>query len=408
MDHERSSSGSCVRRFVGVMTGTSLDAIDVAVVDIGEQITLGHTTPKIVLRHFHSHAFDPAMVEALMDLQTSSDDEVHRSALIANAYADLVGRTVLESLSLAGIRPTSIVALGVHGQTIRHRPQLGYSMQLNAPARIAEATGITVVSDFRSRDIAAGGQGAPLVPAFHQAIFSEQVQANQPASGITAVVNVGGIANITWLGDPVFGYDTGPGNVLMDLWAMRHLGTPFDTDGAWAQGGTANKGLLTAMLGDPFFGFAPPRSTGRDLFCAGWIDAFLSQSAHANIAPQDVQATLLRLTARSIALEIARLESQAMPGQRAAVSRRPCAEVLVCGGGAKNTALMAELRDELKKACGRELDVDSTQRRGWDPQVIEAAAFAWLASRTLDGLPGNLPSVTGAIGPRVLGSITPA
>ncbi len=407
MGDARPHPESSVRRFVGVMTGTSLDGVDVAVVDIGESITLGHTAPHIVLKHSHSHSLDPAMVEALLGLQIPSDDELHRAALIANAYADLIGRTVLESLSLAGIRPTSVTAIGVHGQTIRHQPRLGYSIQLNAPARIAEATGITVVSDFRSRDISAAGQGAPLVPAFHHAIFSPSAAAHQ-TPGITAVVNIGGIANITWLGDPVVGYDTGPGNMLMDLWTMRHLGKRFDDNGAWAQTGTAHKGLLAAMLGDPFFTFAPPRSTGRDLFCAAWLDAFLSQSAHANISPQDVQATLLKLTARSIALEVARLASHTPPGQIKTSARQPCNHVLVCGGGAKNSALMTLLREELQKACGHAVEVDSTQRFGWDPQVIEAAAFAWLASRTLDGLPGNLPSVTGAIGPRVLGSITPA
>ena len=398
------------RWFIGVMTGTSLDAIDVAVVEINESITLGHVQPSVVVRHFYSRPLDHAMIDALMGLQSPSDNELHRAALIANAYADAVSRAVLEALTVNGLPPHRITAIGVHGQTIRHQPQLGYSIQLNAPARIAETTGITVVSDFRSRDLAAGGQGAPLVPAFHRAIFSRSdsdTAARLPPpseSAVTAVVNIGGIANITWLGTPMFGYDTGPGNVLMDLWIRRHHGDAFDRDGAWAATGTPHKALLSAMLGDPFFSFLPPRSTGRDLFSESWLQEFLSQSAFSQISARDVQATLLALTAASIAQEIHRLET--MPRHSGSTVR--CAEVLICGGGAKNTALLNQLRSELKKRCGRDVDVQSTAVRGWDPHMVEAAAFAWLAARTLDGQPGNDPQATGATGPRVLGSITPA
>ncbi|MFZ9346914.1 MAG: anhydro-N-acetylmuramic acid kinase [Burkholderiaceae bacterium] len=398
------------RWFIGVMTGTSLDAIDVAIIELDESVTLGHVQPSVAMRHFYSRPLDHAMVDALIGLQAPSDNELHRAALIANAYADTVSRTVLEALTVHGLPPHRITAIGVHGQTIRHQPQLGYSIQLNAPARIAETTGITVVSDFRSRDLAAGGQGAPLVPAFHRAIFANtdpNADARSPHSSetaVTAIVNIGGIANITWLGAPMFGYDTGPGNALMDLWIRRHHGDAFDRDGAWAATGTPHNALLSAMLGDPFFGFLPPRSTGRDLFSESWLQEFLSQSAFSQISAKDVQATLAALTAVSIAQEIRRLET--MPRHSGSAAR--CAEVLICGGGARNTALLNLLRSELKKRCGRAIDVQSTAVRGWDPQTVEAAAFAWLAARSMDGQPGNDPQATGAAGPRVLGSITPA
>ena len=384
-----------VRLFAGIMTGTSLDAIDVAIVEIGPPCS-GQESQHIRLRHFHSQPMEPAMMGAMMALQASGGDEIHRAALVSNTLADAIGAAVSSALASSGLPASDIAALGVHGQTVRHQPRLGYTTQLNAPARIAESTGITVVSDFRSRDVAAGGQGAPLVPVFHQAIF-----ARDPS--IRAVVNIGGIANLTWLEAPILGYDTGPGNMLMDLWIRRHSGLPFDDQGAWASVGRMHKSLLRAMLGDPFFSFMPPRSTGRDLFSAEWLDAFLCQSEFSRIAPEDVQATLLRLTARSIALEIQRIETT--PSLR---KRQRCSRLLVCGGGARNTALMKAIHAELEIALRRSVFVEPTTACGWDPQTIEAAAFAWLASRTLDRLPGNLPSVTGARGERILGSITPA
>jgi anhydro-N-acetylmuramic acid kinase len=385
-----------MKLIAGVMTGTSMDAIDIAVLQMGETVTLGQVRQDISLRGFFSRPIDAALREALFELQQRGDDELHRSALVANSLADAISRTVLECLVHLELSRRDVIALGVHGQTLRHQPRLGYSIQLNAPARIAETTGITVVSDFRSRDIAAAGQGAPLVPAFHQALFADP-------KVLRAVVNIGGIANITWLGPMLLGYDTGPGNLLMDAWTERHLGQAFDTNGQWAQSGQAHKLLLKAMLGDPFFAYAPPRSTGRELFNAAWIDSFLCQSAFAGIAAQDVQATLLALTADSIANEIARLERLAKN------ERQPlCDQVLICGGGARNSALMQRLSESIRKAVGRDLPVQSTEAMGWSPQAIEAAAFAWLASRTLAGQPGNCPSVTGAIGPRILGSITPA
>lgn len=384
------------RYFAGVMTGTSLDGIDVAILEMGREVTLGHIKPTLRVAHFFSRPIDRSLVDALMSLQSPSENELHRAALIANSFSDSIARTVLEALTRCGIPRRAIDAIGVHGQTVRHQPQLGYSIQLNSPARITEITGITVVSDFRSRDIAAGGQGAPLVPAFHQAVF-------ESANEHRAVVNIGGIANVSWLTPQTLGYDTGPGNLLLDYWVHRHHGLDYDDDGQWAATGRVQKSLLDAMLSDSFFSAEPPKSTGRDLFSEIWLNAFLSQAAFATMQAHDIQATLLHLTARSIALEIQRLERSAVVGPK-----RRCDRLLVCGGGAKNSRLLEAIQHQLETLLERKIPVESTEVLGWDPQVIEAAAFAWLASRTLDGLTGNMPSVTGAIGERILGTITPA
>lgn len=381
--------------FVGVMTGTSLDAIDVALVRIAEEVTLGHVQPNIKLTGLHSKPLDGPLAEALLELQTSGPDELHRSALVANALADAIGRSILEATSLHGLRSADIVAAGVHGQTIRHQPQLGYTIQLNAPARIAEITGMTVVSDFRSRDIAAGGQGAPLVPAFHRAIFGQD-------PSIRAVVNIGGIANVTLLNDALTGFDTGPGNMLLNHWAQHHLGKAFDDQGAWAASGHVNQSFLDAMLADPFFSAPAPKSTGRDLFGGHWLEKFLQMPHWASLASQDVQATLTALTAQTIASALK--DSLGANPQRSTGPQK----ILVCGGGVQNTELMRQIGSALSTNDGREFLLDSTQSIGWPPQAIEAAAFAWLAAQTMAGLPGNCPDVTGALGPRILGAITPA
>ncbi len=390
------SRPSTLMRVAGVMTGTSMDAIDVAILSIGSATTLGHVQSVIRLDHFGARPLDRDLVAMLAALQHAGEDELHRQALAANHLADAVSRTVLETLAQAGLTPKDISALGVHGQTVRHRPDLGYTIQLNAPARIAEITGIRVVSDFRSRDIAAQGQGAPLVPAFHQAIFNRQPDQR-------AIVNIGGIANLTWLGPPLSGFDTGPGNCLMDLWTQRHLGEPFDRNGAWASTGQCHAPLLEAMLAEPFFAQQPPKSTGRDLFSEQWLDRHLQQTP--SISPADVQATLLHLTAETIARAIADQEKKQM-------AQRPddiaLSRVAICGGGAKNQALLATVALRLGHQLNRPIVVDSTAQLGWDPQVIEASAFAWLAHQTISGLPGNCPEVTGALGPRILGAITPA
>jgi anhydro-N-acetylmuramic acid kinase len=313
-------------------------------------------------------------------LQRSGGDEFARAARAGNALADSYCEAIAAVLGAAGLAPTDVIAAGVHGQTLRHCPDEGWTLQLNNPARVAERAGVTVVADFRSRDVAAGGQGAPLVPAFHAALFA--------GGAHRVVVNVGGIANLTDLpanGD-VRGFDTGPGNVLLDLWHARHRGSDYDRDGAWARSGKVDDALLTAFLAEPYFARMPPKSTGRDLFHAGWLDAKL---AGRRVAPADVQATLVTLTVRTVA--------DAVRSSCSAAS-----EALVCGGGAKNGALMDALTQLLAPRS-----VTTTAARGIAVDHVEALAFAWLARETLAGRPGNLPNVTGARGSRVLGAIYP-
>jgi anhydro-N-acetylmuramic acid kinase len=273
------------------------------------------------------------------------------------------------------------IACGCHGQTIRHRPETGYTLQIGNAALLAELTGISVVANFRSRDVAAGGQGAPLVPAFHAAMFSSDATHR-------VIVNIGGIANLTDLPahGAVTGFDTGPGNVLLDLWIHRRLGKEYDHAGAWAQSGTVLAETLAAMLAEPYFAARPPKSCGRDLFNAGWLEKFPLQQA----AAQDVEATLVELSARSIAEAVAQYCPQAD-------------ELYVCGGGAHNLAVLDRLRRNLPRCR-----IATTAALGMDPDWVEAIAFAWLARQTLEGKPGNLPAVTGAGGGRVLGAIYPA
>jgi Predicted molecular chaperone distantly related to HSP70-fold metalloproteases len=282
------------------------------------------------------------------------------------------------------VSAASVRAIGAHGQTVRHRPDLGYTVQINAPALLAERCGIAVVADFRSRDVAAGGQGAPLVPAFHRAVFAV-------AGADVAVLNLGGFANLSLLfaDGRTLGFDTGPGNALLDFWAQRHLGQPYDAQGAWAAGGAVRADLLAECLADPYFSRAAPKSTGRDDFHPAWLERHLSAHA-AQASPQDVQATLAALTAHSVAEALRR----AMPA---------VCELVICGGGARNTDVLSRLQQALPGVTCRPSD-DS----GIPAEQVEAAAFAWLAQQTLLGLPGNLPAVTGAAGPRVLGAVYPA
>ncbi len=382
-------------RYAGVMTGTSLDGIDVAIIQV--QPSGGMT-----LLGSQSFPFEPALAQALMRLQAPNDNELFESAITANRYADAVSSAILSTLQPLGLKPQDIDAAGVHGQTLRHRPDLGFSIQLNAPARIAEATGITVVSDFRSRDLAAGGQGAPLVPAFHRIMVDsgkELKLTSKSQSSAEAVVNIGGIANISWLGSQTLGFDCGPGNMLMDLWIRQHQGLDFDQDGSWGRQGQLQEPLLKVMLSEPFFHQSPPKSTGRDLFSESWLNDCLARAGCAKTAPQNIQATLRVLTAQAIAQELHRLEM---------TTHETLKNVWVCGGGARNKALMEEIHWQTQHQLGRPIVVASTQTMGWDPQLIEACAFAWLAAQTMHGLSGNLPAVTGARGERVLGSITPA
>jgi anhydro-N-acetylmuramic acid kinase len=362
--------------FAGVMSGTSLDGVDAVVAEWG---AIGDAP---LLRGGAHLSFPPALRDELFALQSRGDDELERAAVAANALADLYADAIVRACASAGVARGALVAAGIHGQTVRHRPGRGYTIQLNNPARVAERAGVTVVADFRSRDVAAGGQGAPLVPAFHRAAFGV-VDAHR------AVVNVGGIANVTDLPPrgEVRGFDTGPGNVLLDLWHARHRGGPFDEGGAWAEGGTVDAALLSALQTEPFFAAPPPKSTGRDLFTAQWLDARLARGGR--VAEQDVQATLLALTSLTIADAIEAHLPHA-------------SEVLVCGGGARNLALMRALRKALTPRR-----VDTTDAAGVAAEHVEAFAFAWLARETIAGRAGNLPAVTGARGRRVLGAIYP-
>ncbi len=365
--------------FIGLMSGTSLDGVDGVLAEA--------TAPDGALRsRAHAHAaFSPELRAELLALNIRhGNDELHRAAIAANslvaAYAGVV-----ERLRQPAMGP--VVAIGAHGQTVRHRPgqfdASGYTLQLINGALLAEQTGIDVVCDFRSRDVAAGGQGAPLVPAFHAAQFGKPGHDR-------AVLNLGGIANLTLLraDGEVLGFDCGPANVLMDLWCQRHLGQPFDADGAWAAGGSVDIGLLAAMLAEPFFALAPPKSTGRDLFDAGWLDLHLAAAA---VAPQDMMATLTELTARGVTGALQRHAPQTQ-------------ELVVCGGGAFNAHLLARIAALL----GGRVTLRSSADLGVAPDQVEALAFAWLAQAFLARRPGNLPAVTGARGPRVLGALYPA
>jgi anhydro-N-acetylmuramic acid kinase len=371
------------RYCIGLMSGTSLDGVDGVLVDFAEGTQ--------VLWHA-SRGFDAALRAELLALNTPEGrDELHRAALAANALARSYAEVVRELLQATGLAPAQIAAIGAHGQTVRHRPQMfdgtGYTLQLNSPALLAELSGVAVVADLRSRDVAAGGQGAPLVPAFHQGVFG------RPGETVL-VLNIGGIANLSVLaGDgTVLGFDCGPGNALMDGWCQTHTGQPYDDGGQWAATGQVLPALLDRLLAEPFLQQPPPKSTGRDLFHADWLAGHLSASATsaADARPADVQATLTEFTARACAGAVQRFGHGG-------------GELLVCGGGAFNTQLMQRIAALLPGVA-----VDTTAARGLPPQQVEAAAFAWLARQALLGLPGNLPAVTGARGPRILGAIHPA
>ncbi|MCW5592830.1 MAG: anhydro-N-acetylmuramic acid kinase [Burkholderiales bacterium] len=356
--------------YVGLMSGTSLDGIDAAVADFGES--------RSRLLHSHYQPFQPQLRETLLALQDSGRDELHRAAVAANQLSHAYAAAVRTLLAQAALLPAQITAVGCHGQTVRHRPDTSYTIQLVNGALLAELTGISVACDFRSRDIAAGGQGAPLVPAFHRELFHD-------AGLHRAIVNIGGIANVTDLppSGPVTGFDCGPGNLLLDAWIADRLGKAYDEHGAWATQGKVLPALLDALLAHDFFRLSPPKSTGRDTFNLAWLKRALTGSE----ADADVQATLLELTATGIA--------RAIDAHCSAAS-----EVFLCGGGARNRALAARLRELMP---GRRLD--ATDALGVDAEWLEALAFAWLARRTVRREPGNLPSVTGAQGPRVLGAI---
>jgi anhydro-N-acetylmuramic acid kinase len=356
--------------FIGLMSGTSADGIDA--------VLIAHEGHKIKVIASDHQLLAPSLRKEILAFRQPGENELHRAATLDSLLADAYANSVHSLLFTARVSPADIVAIGQHGQTLRHYPdgETPYTVQVGDPNRLAELTGITVVADFRRRDIAAGGQGAPLVPAFHRAQFATPGVA-------TAIVNIGGIANVSLVlaEGSVTGWDTGPGNTLMDAWIACHQDAAFDQAGAWAATGAVIPELLEGLLKTPYFGRAAPKSTGPEAFHLEWLRRYLSGSESS----ADVQRTLLELTVESIAqaLEIS-----------------PPATVRICGGGANNTFLMARLSERLSPAI-----VTTTEVVGIPPSWVEAAAFAWLAAQAMAGTPGNVPAVTGAMAERVLGGI---
>jgi len=352
------------------MSGTSLDGVDAVIVDL--------STPHPQLLAKHYHPFDDALKNTLLALHQPGHNELHQAQITGNELARLYAAATVAALQKANIPHDQVRAIGCHGQTIRHCPGQGYTLQLGNAALLTELTGITVVSDFRSRDIAVGGQGAPLVPAFH-----DRVLRHPDIHRI--IVNIGGISNLTNLPPdrPATGFDCGPGNLLMDAWCAQHLGKPYDDNGAWAASGKVLPTLLEQMLDEPFFSLPPPRSSGRDLFNMTWLQDKLQGGERT----EDVQATLLELTCLTIAQSIRQYGVGAK-------------EIYLCGGGAHNQAMCARLA-----ALLADCTVQTTDTLGVDCDYLEAIAFAWLAQQTLHGKPANLPLVTGAKHSCILGAV---
>lgn len=370
--------------FIGLMSGTSMDGVDGVLADFSG------TTP-----HVRSAQFLPypqALRHAFLDLNRPGENELHRAAVATHALVHLYAEVCRLLMTAPERQGCSVRAIGAHGQTVRHQPPAPgttappYTWQLNQPALLAELTGLSVIADFRSRDLAAGGQGAPLVPPFHAALFA--------LPGVSrAVVNIGGISNITTLPaqGAIRGLDTGPGNVLLDGWCQQHTGQAFDAHGAWGLSGSPHPDLLSHLMQDAFFHQTGVKSTGRDRFHMAWLQQQLQGYSH--LPPQDVQATLAQLTARTIC--------QALHEQPWGLT--PLSELVVCGGGSKNRQIMHMLAEALPG-----VEVKTSDQLGWPSQWVEPAAFAWLARQHVLGLPGNLAEVTGAQGPRILGACYPA
>lgn len=372
--------------YFGMMSGTSLDGVDAVAVEFID----GHKPRP--LAHV-ALAFPSELRLAMLALQDTGFDEIAREAQAAKQLAILYAECCSELCVRTGMDAHRVRAIGVHGQTIRHRPELGYTRQTNNPALLAELTRIDVIADFRSRDVAAHGQGAPLVPAFHATLFGKPGQTR-------VICNIGGISNITVLdaaglnaaAGGVRGFDCGPGNALLDYWVQTHTGQRYDDAGRFALQGQVIDALLVNLLDDAYFKLQPPKSTGRDLFNVAWLEAKLAR--HAPLAPADVQATLTALTATAIARDIA----QHAPD---------CQALFVCGGGAFNLAMLSALKRALDDLGMRALQVDRTDTLGVPALQVEGFAFAWLARQFVARAPGNLPAVTGAEGPRVLGALYP-
>lgn len=355
------------------MSGTSLDGADAVLADF--------SGPQPSVISFASAPYPPDLRAELLALNTAGENEIERSAIAANRLAAIYADVANKVIRAAAIDRALIAAIGCHGQTVRHRPELGYTVQLNNPALLAELTGCNVVADFRSRDIAAGGQGAPLTPAFHDGLFRSDKETR-------VIVNIGGISNLTILepGKPVRGFDCGPGNCLMDAWIAQHQLKPFDHNGTWAAQGQALARLFGRLQGEQYFQLPPPKSTGRDLFHPDW----LTEKIAGDEKPADVQATLLALTAWCITDHIARYAARAT-------------RVLVCGGGANNATLMRSIASQLPTTT-----LEKTDAHGVPAQQVEALAFAWLAKQAIERKPIDMSATTGAKHPAVLGAIYPA
>ncbi len=371
--------------YLGLISGTSADGIDAALV----RFEAGAAPTRCTLALGRTYPWAPALRERLVALGQGADARsLEELGTLDSQVAEAFAEAALALVEEAGLRPADIAAIGSHGQTVRHRPagaagdgRHPFTWQIGDGAAIAERSGIATVADFRRRDVAAGGQGAPLMPAFHAALLHSPQEDR-------AALNLGGIANFTLLPaqGEVRGFDTGPANCLLDAWALRHLGTPYDADGAFAAQGEVDAALLARLLDEPWFDLPPPKSTGREQFHLAWLEQRLGGGERA----QDVQATLLELSAATIA--------DALRAHQPDTRR-----VLACGGGVRNAALLRRLAVRLPGVA-----LESTAAYGLDPDFVEAMGFAWLARQTLAGLPGNLPSVTGARGPRVLGTLHPA
>jgi len=369
--------------YIGLMSGTSMDAVDAVLLELQGSSTL--------IRGHLSLPIPDQLRASISRLSHPGDDHIDLLGATDQQLAFLFAETALSLMARHGLSASQVTAIGSHGQTIRHRPgNTGpgnrFTLQICDPSTLAALTGVTTVADFRRKDMALGGQGAPLVPAFHRHVFRH-------TSNNRAIVNIGGIANITFVPahsstEPVIGFDTGPGNCLMDGWIQRHQGKPFDANGAWAATGKSHPALLSQLLAEPYLATLPPKSTGKEIFNLVWLDQILSHHT-AEIPAEDVQATLCCFTALSIAQGIAQLP----PGS--AVS-----ELYLCGGGVHNAQLVSHLKEAMTN-----MSLQSTAALGLDPQHIEAAAFAWLAHQTLNHLPGSLASVTGAKRDAILGGI---
>lgn len=376
-----SSARPSTQLYIGLMSGTSLDGVDGV---LAELPTHGGAPMRV---RGHAYApFTPDLRAELLALNAPTTDELSRAALAANAVARAYAAVVATLLADSRVQASAVRALGAHGQTVRHRPGAfdgtGYTLQLVNASLLAELCGIDVIADFRSRDVAAGGQGAPLAPGFHRAWFD--------ASEPTCVLNIGGISNLSVLrGDVTLGFDCGPGNALMDDWCQRHTGQAYDDAGRWAASGRVIEALLAALLAEPYLSMPPPKSTGRDLFNPQWLAPWIAKYAN-DAAPVDVQATLAELTVRSIAGDIRRYAPE-------------CKRVIVCGGGAYNGHLLRRLSALVPAAA-----VKPSDDFGLPAMQVEGAAFAWLAQCFVERRAGNIASVTGASGPRLLGALYPA